>query len=105
MDQFEKYLQFQKEVAQATVKVVERFQTSGGERSHKRTSNIDIVLGVLQSAGRPLHVTEIIDQAKHDYAIELSRDSIVSALLKKIQAGKGVIRTAPNTFATAKEGL
>jgi hypothetical protein len=105
MDQFEKYLQFQKEVAQATVKVVERFQTSGEKRPHKRTSNIDIVLDVLQSAGRPLHVTEIIDQAKHDYDIELSRDSIVSALLKKVQAGKGVVRTAPNTFATAKEGL
>jgi hypothetical protein len=105
MDQFEKYLQFQKEVAQATVKVVERFQTSGEKRHHKRTSNIDIVLDVLQSAGRPLHVTEIIDQAKHDYDIELSRDSIVSALLKKVQAGKGVVRTAPNTFATAKEGL
>jgi|GEM_PF-3685990 hypothetical protein len=47
MDQFEKYLQFQKEVAQATVKVVERFQTSGEKRPHKRTSNIDIILNVL----------------------------------------------------------
>jgi len=52
-----------------------------------------------------LHVTEIINLAKQDYDTELNRDSIVSALLKKVQAGKGVVRTAPNTFATAKEGL
>lgn len=105
MDQFEKYLQFKKEVAQATAKVVERFQTSEGKQVRKRTSNIDIVLDVLQSSGRPLHVTEIINLAKQDYDTELNRDSIVSALLKKVQAGKGVVRTAPNTFATAKEGL
>lgn len=57
MDQFEKYLKFQKEVAQATLKIVERFQQSGKERPKKRTPNIVIVLDVLQSARRPLHVT------------------------------------------------
>jgi hypothetical protein len=50
MDQFEKYLQFKKEVAQATIKVVERFQQPGGKPTQKRTSNIDIVLNVLQAA-------------------------------------------------------
>jgi hypothetical protein len=104
MDQFEKYLQFKKEVAQATIKVAERFQQPGEERSKKRTSNIDTVLDVLQTAGRPLHVTEIIDLAKQDCGVQLSRDSIVSALLKKVHAGQGVVRTAPNTFALAKEG-
>jgi len=104
MDQFEKYLQFQKEVAQSTIKVVERFRQPGEERPKKRTSNIDIVLDVLQTAGRPLHVTEIIDLAKQEHDTELSRDSIVSALLKKVHASQGVVRTAPNTFAMAKEG-
>ena len=104
MDQFEKFLQFQKEVAQATIKVVERFQQTGEERPRKSTSNIDVALDVLQAASRPLHVTEIIDLAKREHGTELSRDSIVSALLKKVHAGQGVVRTAPNTFATAKEG-
>lgn len=104
MDQFEKYLLFQKEVAQATIKVVERFQAPGRESTRKRTSNIDIVLDVLQSADRPLHVSEIIALAKQDHGVELSRDSIVSALLKKVHAGQGVARTAPNTFETVKEG-
>ena len=104
MDQFEKYLQFKKEVAQATVKVAERFQQPGEERPKKRTSNIDIALDVLQATHHPLHVTEIIDLAKQGHGIELSRDSIVSALLKKVHAGQGVLRTGPNTFAMAEEG-
>lgn len=104
MDQFEKYLQFQKEVAQATIKVVERFQQSGEVLPEKRTSNIEIVQDVLRSAAQPLHVTEIIIRAKKDHGVELSRDSIVSALLKKVSAGQGIVRTAPNTFALTKEG-
>jgi hypothetical protein len=103
MDQFEKYLQFQKEVAQATLKIVERLQEPDADPSQKRTSNIDIVQDVLRSADRPLHVSEIISRAKQDHGVELSRDSIVSALLKKVSAGQGVVRTAPNTFALAKE--
>ena len=103
MDQFEKYLQFQKEVAQATLKIVERLQEPAADPSQKRTSNIDIVQDVLRSANRPLHVSEIISRAKQDHGVELSRDSIVSALLKKVSAGQGVVRTAPNTFALAKE--
>lgn len=104
MDQFEKYLQFQKQVAQATIKVVERFEQPGEKQPQKRTSNIDIVIDILQTAGRPLHVTEIIDLAKQRHGVELNRDSIVSALLKKVNAGQGMARTAPNTFATVKEG-
>lgn len=104
MDQFDKYLKFHKEVAHATIKIVERFQQAEGERPQKRTSNIDIVLDVLQAAGHPLHVTEIIRLVQENHGIELARDSIVSALLKKVQAGQGVVRTAPNTFAATKEG-
>jgi hypothetical protein len=37
--------------------------------------------------------------AKKDYDVQLDRDSIVSAILKKVKAGKTFIRTAPNTFA------
>jgi hypothetical protein len=104
MDQLDKYLQFKKEVAQATIKIIEQFQKPGTEGIRKRTSNVDIVQYVLQSTGRPLHVSEIIRLAKQDHGVELNRDSIVSALLKKVNTGQGFIRTGPNTFALAKEG-
>jgi len=37
--------------------------------------------------------------AEQQYQIKLHRDSIVSAILKKIKAEQTFIRTAPNTFA------
>jgi hypothetical protein len=104
MDQFDRYLQFKKEVAQATLKVINQFQQQGDKRDTKRTSNIDIALDVLRSADHPLHISDIIRLAKQDYGVEFNRDSIVSALIKKVNAGHGIVRTAPNTFALAKEG-
>jgi len=99
MDQFERYLEFKKEVAQSTLKAIERFQQQGKTNSGKRTSNIDIVQNVLKKAGHPLHVTDIIQMAQQHHQVQLNRDSIVSAILKKINAGETFIKTAPNTFA------
>ena len=98
MDQFDNYLQYHKEVVQAKLKIIERFQQQGRTQSKKRTSNIDIVHNVLKTANHPLHVSDIIKMAEQHYQVKLNRDSIVSAILKKINAGQTFIRTAPNTF-------
>ena len=99
MDQFDLYLQYHKEVAQAKLKIIERFQQKDRRKPQKRTSNIDIVHNVLNSADHPLHVSDIIKMAEQQYEVQLNRDSIVSAILKKVNAGQTFIRTAPNTFA------
>ncbi len=101
MDQFESYLQYQKEVAESKLKIINRFQ-KGVKPTLKRTSKIEIAKNVLNIAGRPLHVSEIIQLAKRDFEVDLDRDSIVSAILKKVKAGKSFVRTSPNTF-TLKE--
>jgi len=46
-----------------------------------------------------MHVSDIIRMAQEQYQVKLNRDSIVSAILKKINDGQIFIRTAPNTFA------
>ena len=99
MDQFERYLQFQQELTESKLKVIERFQKGGQTKPEKRTSKIEIARNVLNGAGKPLHVTEIVQLAKQLYDVQLDRDSIVSAILKKVKADKTFIRTAPNTFA------
>jgi hypothetical protein len=99
MDQFEDYLQYQKEVAEATLRIIDRFQGRAKEKPKKRTSNIEIIQHVLKTAGRPLHVSEIIDLAETQFQVTLERDSVVSAILKKIQAGKMFSKTGPNTFS------
>lgn len=98
MDQFDMYLQYHKEIAKAKLKIIERFQQQGQRRQTKRTSKIDVVQNVLKDAGHPLHVSDIIKMAHAQYQVQLNRDSIVSAILKKINAGQTFIKTAPNTF-------
>lgn len=99
MDPFELYLQFQKELTESKLKVIKQFEKGGQTKLRKRTSKISIAQNVLNAAGEPLHVTKIIQMAKKDYDVQLNRDSIVSAILKKVKSGKMFIRTAPNTFA------
>jgi len=102
MDQFESYLKYQKEITETKLKIINRFQKAVEPKSIKRTSKIEIARNVLHIAGRPLHVSEIIRLAQRDFQVALDRDSIVSAILKKVNAGKSFIRTAPNTFALKK---
>jgi hypothetical protein len=61
---------------------VERFQQQSAPNTGKRTSIIDPVQNLLRSAGRPLHVSDIIQLAEKNHQVKLSRDSMVSAILK-----------------------
>ena len=67
-----------------------------GER--KGMSNMDMALDILRRAQRPLHISEIIAQVKAKYGVALDRESLVSALVKKVHRHQELSRTAPNTF-------
>ena len=99
MDRFESYLQYQREITESKLKIINRFQKGLQPNPKKRTSNIEIAKNILRVAGRPMHVSEIIKLAERDFKVTLNRDSIVSAMLKKVNADQTFIRTAPNTFA------
>jgi predicted transcriptional regulator len=64
----------------------------------KRKSNMDIVIDILVAAKGPLHVTDILQRAQQDHRRQLSRESLVSALTKKVLDQNTFTRTAPNTF-------
>jgi len=71
-----------------------------GKASRKeRKSNTKIVADILRGAGHPLHIDEIIRIAGEDMGVELHRESIVSALSKKLLEGKVFRRTGRNEFA------
>jgi hypothetical protein len=101
MDPFNKFIEFQKELLQSQLKTIRRYQQQSPQiKKHpKRTSKLDVVEDILLSADQPLHVAKIIEVAKNDYNVTLNRDSIVSAIVKKIHAGERFVRVAPNTFA------
>jgi len=65
----------------------------------KGMSNMDMAIDILQQTRKPLHISEILAQVKVKYKINLDRESLVSALVKKVHRNQGLTRTAPNTFA------
>ena len=66
-------------------------------------SNMDMAIDILRQSQQPLHVSEIIAQVKAKYGVTLDRESLVSALVKKIHRRQGLSRTAPNTFQIEAE--
>ncbi len=101
MSEIDKYLEIKRELLQAQLRVVYRHQrkTVPPGQKLKRTSNLTIVEDILQNSDEPLQISIIIQIGQRDYNVNLERDSIVSALIKKINAGKMFLRVAPNTFA------
>jgi len=86
----------------AQLRVVRQLKAPKPGKSKRETkqgmSNIDMALDILHQAHQPLHVSQILDQVKTKYKITLDRESLVSALVKKVHRHHGVVRTAPNTF-------
>lgn len=61
-------------------------------------SQVDFVEDILRSAGQPLHVTEIIGRVEQRHGQRLDRESIVSALTKRVARGDRFVRSGKNTF-------
>lgn len=96
------WVKLQESLLAEQLKVVSRFLKKGegvkGVPKDKSMSKINIVFNILNASLTPLHVTEIIKKAKSDYQIDIDRESIVSAISKKVRKGDTFIRTARNTF-------
>jgi hypothetical protein len=71
----------------------ERSQTSPPPKS-----SMALVQAILSQADQPLHIEEIIARAHKQYGRQLRRESLVSALTKKVLDQNTFRRTAPNTF-------
>lgn len=86
---------------EAQLKAVRRLRSAPRtpKATSKRTSQIGMVHDVLQRAGKPLHVSEIIEQVEKRHGVKLDRESIVSTLVKKINRGDRFVRTDKNVFA------
>ena len=73
-----------------------------GEKG-RSMSNIDMAIDILLRVERPLHISEIIAQVKTRHGVTLDRESLVSALVKKVHRNQGLSRTSPNTFRMTAE--
>ena len=62
-------------------------------------SHVDLAQDILERAGKPLHVEDIIERIKKVHERPIDRESLVSALSKKVARADRFVRTGRNTFA------
>lgn len=92
-------------VSKAQLKALRRLrserpsQSSLQAESPKSMSHTDMVHSILTAAGRPMHISEILPLLTKRYGVSLDRESIVSALAKRVARKDRFVRTAPNTFS------
>jgi len=90
---------------EAQLRAVRRLRSEPHEPklARKGTSQIDMVHDVLRRAGKPLHVSEIIERVQKQHGFKLERESIVSTLVKKVNRGDRFVRTDKNVFGLKGE--
>ncbi len=90
----------------AQLRAIRRAKSKGGVQpipSEQRTSQLDMVQDVLRRAGKPLHISEILDRVEQVHSRRLDRESVVSSLVKKIARGERFVRTDKNVFTLKGE--
>jgi hypothetical protein len=86
---------------EAQLRAIRRAKGTGAPPASTRskgTSQIDMVGDVLRRAGKPLHISEILDRVEKLHGRRLDRESVVSSLVKKIARGDRFVRTDKNVF-------
>lgn len=67
-------------------------------RPQKSRSQVDMAYDILIKARKPLHVTELLARMEHTFGAAVDRESLVSALTKRVVRGDRFVRTGKNTF-------
>jgi hypothetical protein len=99
------FLDVTAESLEAQLKAVRRLQGQSASpgASKKSKSQVDMVHDILKAAGAELHINDILARAAKRFGVRLERESVVSALTKKVRRHDRFVRTGKNTFAL-KEG-
>ena len=74
-----------------------------GTKLVKSMSQIDMAYSILSGADRPMHISEIMTLVAKRYGVTLDRESIVSAISKRVARKDRFTRTGPNVFAVLSD--
>jgi len=100
-------IELKESMLKAQLKALKELKKEDGqteqEVADKGLSQVNMVYNILKVKGRPLHINEIIMIAKEMYDINISRESIVSSLIKKVYASDKFIKTGKNTFGLIED--
>lgn len=70
---------------------------AAGQKS-KYMSQTKMAYEVLFRAKQPLHINEIVSRINDHYGVSVTRDALVSALVKKVAQHKEFVKTDKNTY-------
>lgn len=89
---------------EAQLRAVRRLRVDPDQSKSRRTarkgmSQVSMAEDILKRADGPLHANDIIEQIKKIHGVDLDRESLVSALSKRVQRGDRFVRSGPNQFA------
>lgn len=89
----------------AQLRAVRRLRPSvpAQDRPRKGRSQVDMAYDILRKARLPLHVSQLLSRIETSFGVVVGRESLVSALTKKVARGDRFQRTDKNTFALREE--
>lgn len=93
------------ESLEAQAKAVRKLSGPGKRKEPvtRRMSQVEMTFDILKREGVPLHINEILLRISKIYKVALDRESLVSALSKKVARSDRFLRTGKNTFALRQE--
>lgn len=91
---------------EAQLRAIRRLKAGRAEvpRAPRGMSQVDMAYDILLRAGQPLHISEMIQRIEAVHHQRLDRESLVSALVKKVQRKDRFTRTDKNVFALLEGG-
>lgn len=99
LDTLEAALEAQlREVRTMRLSLKEKLPARMAMRFRRSRSQTDMALEVVQTAGKPLHLTEIIKAIEERFAVSVDRESLGSALTKRAVRADRFVRAGKNTF-------
>jgi len=69
-----------------------------GAQNIKGMSQLDMAFDILKEIGRPLHISELLERIHARFGQQVDRESLVSALTKRVVRADRFVRTEKNTF-------
>jgi hypothetical protein len=88
---------------EAQLRAIRRLRGNNKELPPKRgMSQVDMAYNILEKIGTPLHINEIIHNIEITHRIQVDRESLVSAITKKVQRGDRFSKVGKNTFEAKK---
>lgn len=90
---------------EAQLRAIRRLRRPERERSKedKGMSKIDMAYDILKKASEPLHINEILKRIETVHQTHVERESLVSAITKKVKREDRFVRTDKNTFGIKKD--